>query len=209
MGESVWSYTKRLRIGQLWNMLTLRASSMSALTARIFMNRVRQLGYSLLYSHHEFERRVMDNNMNDTLRAETNFDVPDFVRDPSDAADQVVGRAAKMATKLWISEPENPDERDDLEVLIAAGHISTCFNIIEHLWEYHRDESGELKQNVVPLFEQAKKDWIKLNEDPFWLLDMREAIGKDRGIIVLASCSQQIAYLSELNLRSSWLLLYF
>ena len=67
MGESVWSYTKRLRIGQLWNMLTLRASSMSALTARIFMNRVRQLGYSLLYSHHEFERRVMDNNINDTL----------------------------------------------------------------------------------------------------------------------------------------------
>ena len=154
---------------------------MSALTARIFMNRVRQLGYSLLYSHHEIERRVMDNNINDTLRAEHNRDVPDFVRDPSDAADAVVKRAATMGTKLWISRPETEEERDDLEVLLAAGHISTCFNVIEHLWEYHRNEEGELNEKVVPLFEQAKSDWERLNADPYWLVDLRTAVGKNRG----------------------------
>jgi len=181
MSRSVWSYTKSLSVGQLWDMLTLRAGSMSALTARIFMNRVRQLGYSLLYSHREFERRVMDNNINDTLRAETNQDVPDFVRDPSDAADEVVQEAAQMATKLWINNPEHGEERDDLEILLAAGHISTCFNVIEHLWEYHRDENGELNPKMIPLFEQAKADWMTLNENPFWLVDARTHVGKDRG----------------------------
>lgn len=181
MSQPIWSYTKSLTLGQLIDMVSLRASSMSALTAKIFMHRVRQLGYTLLYSHDHFERRVMDNNINDTLHAEDNTDIPDFLKDPSDAAESVMGTAATMETKLWVNQPENDYERDDLETLVASGHISTCFNIIEHLWEYHRDENGILKEQMVPLFEFAKADWIKLNKDPYWLLDKRESAGKDHG----------------------------
>ncbi|MFT4862661.1 MAG: putative acylesterase/phospholipase RssA [Pseudohongiellaceae bacterium] len=181
MSKPVWSYAKSLTLGQLIDMFVSRASSMSALTAKIFMHRIRQLGYTLLYSHTHFEERVLDNNINDTLHAEHNSNVPDFLRDPSDEAERVVGIAAKMGTKLWVNKPENGDGRDDLESLIAAGHISTCFNIIEHLWEYHRDEDGKLKAEMIPLFEQAKKDWIHLNKDPYWLLDLRENAGKKRG----------------------------
>ena len=181
MSQPIWSYAKNLTIGQLIDMIALRASSMSALTAKIFMHRVRQLGYSLLYSHDHFERRVLDNNINDTLHAEHNPNVPDFAKDPSDAAERVTEIAATMETKLWVNEPENKNERDDLENLIAAGQISTCFNIIEHLWEYHRNEDGELADEMVPLFEQVKADWMHLNEDPYWLLDIREKAGKKRG----------------------------
>jgi hypothetical protein len=66
-------------------------------------------------------------------------------------------------------------------VLIAAGHISTCFNIIEYLWQFHRDEEGNLNENVRELFEHAKADWLKLGEDPYWLVDERQKVGKDRG----------------------------
>ena len=183
MSRSLWSYAKKLSLGEIWDMVTLRASSMSALTAKIFMHRVRQLGYSLLYSHHHFESRVMDNNINDTLHAEHNANVPDFVRDPSDDAEKIMKTAATMGTKLWVDKPKHEGDRDDLDILIASGHISTCFNIIEHLWEYHRDENGQIPEKFQPLFEQAKADWIKLNEDPFWLVNKREFVGKERGAL--------------------------
>jgi hypothetical protein len=183
MKRRLESYARRLRLGQIFDMATLRATSMSALTTRIFMNRIRQLGYSLLYSHEEFERRVMDNNINDinSLTAGENSDVPDFVRAPSDGVQAVVGRAASMGTKLWIDKPKS--KRHDLDVLIAAGHISTCFNVIEYLWQSHRDEYGQLSEGVQELFDYAKADWMRLNEDPYWLVDVRKAVGRKEGTL--------------------------
>jgi hypothetical protein len=105
--------------------------------------------------------------------------VPDWARDPSDAAEEVTKIAATMGTKLWVNESEGGNGRDDLDVLIAAGHISTCFNIIEYLWEYHRDEDGNLAEGMIPLFEQAKVDWFRLNENPYWLRDIRRGRNED------------------------------
>ena len=181
MDADPWSYAKTLRLGQIWDMLSLRASSMSALAARIFMNRIRQLGYTLLYSHHEFERRVMDNNIND-IRALTDdlpHDVPEFVQNPSENVLAIVDRAARMGTRLWIDKPQG--DRHDLEVLVAAGHISTCFNVIEYLWQHQRNEAGQVIEKFVPLYEQARSDWIRLNEDPYLFLDERTEAGAERG----------------------------
>ena len=182
--RSLWSYAKQLRLGQILEMTTLRATSMSALTARIFMNRIRQLGYSLLYSHEEFERRVMDNNINDinSITAGTTEDVPDFVKSPSEEVQSVVETASNMGTKLWISEPKK-GERHDLDILIAAGHISTCFNVIEYLWQAHRDEDGSLQDDVRELFEFAKSDWVRLNENAYLFVDERKGVGREAGVL--------------------------
>ena len=181
MGRSMWSYAKMFRLGTLIDMLALRASSMSALTARIFMNRIRQLGYSLLYSHEEFRKRVMDNNINDikTLREGRSGDLPPFLRDTSELVEKVVERASEMGTKLWIDKPKG--EHHDLDVLVAAGHLSTCFNIIEFIWENHRDEKGDLNDDVVELFDSAKSDWLALNQNPYLLVDRRKEDGKSPG----------------------------
>lgn len=182
MKRQWWSYAKSLRVGQIWDMTSLRASSMSALTSRIFMNRIRQLGYSLLYSHEEFEKRVMDNNINDigSIMTGSSGDLPEFVKSPTVATQKVVKRAAEMGTKLWIDKPER--SRHDLDVLIAAGHVSSCFNVIEYLWQSHRDENGHLRENVRELFEFAKADWQRLNEDPYWLVDNRQSAGRKPGV---------------------------
>ncbi|MGB5738963.1 MAG: hypothetical protein WBM54_06410, partial [Woeseia sp.] len=182
MKRQWWSYAKSLRIGQIWDMTSQRASSMSALTSRIFMNRIRQLGYSLLYSHEEFEKRVMDNNINDigSITAGGSGDLPEFVKSPTVATQVVVKRAAEMGTKLWIDKPDR--ERHDLDVLIAAGHVSTCFNVIEYLWQSHRDEHGQIKENVRDLFEFAKADWHLLNEDPYRFVDHRQSAGRKPGV---------------------------
>lgn len=179
---NVWSYAKTLRVGTLIDMASLRATSMSALTARIFMNRIRQLGYSLLYSHDEFRKRVMDNNINDinSLAEGHSDDMPDFVKNPSKALKDVVKRAAEMGTKLWIDRPKEGG-RHDLDVLIAAGHVSTCFNVIEYLWEFHRYDRVNLNDNVKELFEFVQADWQKFNDDPYWLVDERNCAGRAPG----------------------------
>ncbi|MGB5345332.1 MAG: patatin-like phospholipase family protein [Woeseia sp.] len=181
MKRQWWSYAKRLRVGQIWDMTTLRATSMSALTSRIFMNRIRQLGYSLLYSHEEFEKRVMDNNINDigSITAGNSGDLPEFVKSPSIAVQFVVTRAAEMGTKLWIDKPAH--ERHDLDVLIAAGHVSTCFNVIEYLWQSQRDENGEILESCRELYEFVQADWQRLNENPYWLVDERQQVGREPG----------------------------
>ena len=52
---------------------------------------------------------------------------------------------------------------------------------IEYLWEFHRDESGNPNDNVKELFEFAKADWEKFNEDPYWLVDQRNNTGRAPG----------------------------
>ncbi len=187
MRRSLWYYAKNIRFGQLLDMAILRATSMSALTARIFMNRIRQLGYAMLYSHEEFGKRMMINNINDirSLSEGRGGDLPDFVRSPSEQMVFVVERAAKMKTKLWIDKPDH--DRHDLEILIAAGHISTCFNVIEYLWTSHRDDDGRLEEPVRELFEFARADWVRLNEDPYWMVDRRKASGRKPGVLFWTS----------------------
>ena len=84
-----------------------------------------------------------------------------------------------MGTKLWIDKPES--ERHDLDVLIAAGHISTCFNVIEYLWQSHQDEHGNISEDYRELYEYVKADWMRLNEDPYWLVDVRKMVGRKEG----------------------------
>lgn len=176
--RSLWYYAKKLRLGMLWEMLTLRAGSLSALASRIYMNRIRQLGYTLLYSHEEFEKRVMDNDIN-TLVVRREDDVPDDI-DLSEAVDKVIKRATTMRTKMWIDKPKG--HRDDLEVMIATGQITTCYNIIKYLWSHKRDENGELSEEFRALFDLAMTDWKKFNEDPFLFVDERSKAGRDRGV---------------------------
>jgi predicted acylesterase/phospholipase RssA len=177
MRRSLWYYAKKVKLGELWEMITLRAGSLSALASRIYMNRIRQLGYTLLYSHDEFEKRVMDNDIN-TLVVKRQSEIPEAIQ-VSDKVKKVVERAATMRTKLWIDQPEG--ERDDLEVMIAAGQITTCFNIIKYLWLHHRDEDKNLREEVLPLFEQAESDWQNFALDPFLFVDERNKAGRKRG----------------------------
>jgi len=178
MRRSLWAYAKKLRLGNLWDMLTLRIGSLSALASRIYMNRIRQLGYTLLYSHEEFEKRILDNDIN-TLLAKRNSDIPESIK-ISDKVEKLIARAATMRTKLWIDK--HGGERDDLEVMIAAGQVTTCFNIMKYLWQCHRDDKGNLHKNVEQLYKQAESDWQKLSENPYLFVDERSLAGRKPGL---------------------------
>lgn len=104
-----WSYLRKVKIRDVADMLTLRAGSLSALTASIFMNRIRSLSYSAAYSREDLDKHVMTNQIFaleqpvDGKPGDWPKDWPEEVEPISAAASDIVILAAHMKTKLWIN----------------------------------------------------------------------------------------------------------
>jgi predicted acylesterase/phospholipase RssA len=113
-----WSYIKGMRVNDLINMLKLRIGSVSALTASIFMNRIRSLSYSAAYTRENVGGHIIANQifaLEKTAKGQLT-EWPDgmseFAKPLSAESSAIVALAAHMPTKLWINELHAP----------AAGH---------------------------------------------------------------------------------------
>jgi hypothetical protein len=116
-----WSYIKKMRVRDLWDMVTLRVGSVSALTASIYMNRIRALSYSSAYTREGLDDHIIANEIF-ALEPQTHKQgtraLPDGLeqrlRPLSPDATAVVELAAHMPTKLWINDIEVPQPDDPL-----------------------------------------------------------------------------------------------
>lgn len=116
-----WSYIKKLRVRDLWDMVTLRVGSVSALTASIFMDRIRALSYSAAYTREGLDDHIIANEIF-ALEPQTHKEgtraLPDGLeqrlRPLSPDAMAVIELAAHMPTKLWINDIEEPEPDDPL-----------------------------------------------------------------------------------------------
>jgi len=104
-----WQYLRRLRIRDLVDMAKLRVGSVSALTASIFMNRIRALSYSAAYSRQSLGEHIIANQIF-ALERDTSGSFPGLAGEASllaklmsDDAAAIVALAAHMPTKLWIN----------------------------------------------------------------------------------------------------------
>jgi len=90
-------------------MISLRVSSTSALTASIYMNRIRSLSYSALFSRRDLESHVITNEIFSLERCESGKpsewpeDFPADIARLSEDASAIITLAAHMQTKLWIN----------------------------------------------------------------------------------------------------------
>jgi hypothetical protein len=71
--------------------------------------------------------------------------------------------ATHMETTLWFDEHQ--EELKSRENLIATGQATTCFNLIKMAYLF-----GNTDQEWVKLKEDLLSDWMKFQENPFWLL---------------------------------------
>ena len=168
-------YIDRLRLGDLIQMGALRGGSVSALTSKIYMNRIRGLGYAVTYSREDLKSRVLDNEIF-TLQVETDLD-DEFHRmlksrgawPPPRELSGIIGKASTMATKLWIDRDED-DTLNDLDYLVVAGQATFAYNLMRHLWEECREGGEWMDPGTGDVFEQALVEWKKLVDDPLSLL---------------------------------------
>ena len=179
--KSPGKYINKLRISDLVRMGVLRAGSTAALTSTIFMDRIRGLGYSTVFSRHDLKDKVLTNEIfalqnrideNDSyhtmLTKEGAWPLPPELK-------RIVGVAATMPTKLWIDHNEG-DPLNDLDYLVVCGQATICYNLMEFIWEELREDDGTwVDPGMDETFNKAMTEWKKLMQDPLCLLKDRRA----------------------------------
>ena len=178
-------YINKLRMGDLLQMGVLRAGSTAALTAAIFMDRIRGLGYATAFSRDDLQDKILTNEIFACLKnLETEDKFHTMLKSkkawpPSDDLLDIISIAATMPTKLWIDketdEKLNPRGLNDLDYLVVCGQATICYNLMEYLWEELREEDGTwIDPNTEGLFKSTLVEWKKLMAEPLCLLMERK-----------------------------------
>jgi hypothetical protein len=202
-----WHYLKGLHISDLLGMVRLRAGSMMALSADIYMHRIRQLGYSLLFSHKELVPTLLSNEIHAIKRSgNLTATFSGQCENVSEEVRAIVDLCSGMATKGWfdpvspdtlkqgvsfrlddtkltrMAKRDNGDQRGDLDVLTACGQVTTCYNIIRYVQQKLdsglADGGDPATDSLRSLLDRARKDWNRLQATPFMFVDERLQAGR-------------------------------
>jgi predicted acylesterase/phospholipase RssA len=164
VGVNVWHAVQNLTVSRTVDLVDLRLKSLYALTANVFMSRIRRLGYQNAYFDEKYKDRTVANLIYELTPGRPHTKVPAWLL-PSDAMQKVAADATAMATTLWFTKnTELPD-------LVACGQFTLCFNLLAHIVRRHGDAPEAYPPAVREVFEQARRDWQELRTDPYHLLD--------------------------------------
>ncbi len=174
-----WHYLRQLRLADVARMVRLRVGSTAALTAKVYLHRIRQLGYSAVFAadhgDNPLSARIMTNEiftLQDDAKADSSLPAP------TAEMREIAGLAASMKTAVWVDPDVTFRGRPELDILISAGQSATCYNLMLHL----RKRFGEPETGYIPgghpargLYDKLQSMWQQLQADPFSLLDERVA----------------------------------
>jgi len=166
---AAWDDFRKLRLSQAATLLSLRLTSLLALTSSVFMRRIRQLVFGLIYGQGQYEDRRVSNLIYSLQRA---WKQPaESVQPPSAALLKAIDIANAMPTTLWFNGP------DELPSLVACGQATLCHSLMK--WVVRRFGAEPVRhadQRVAALWRQLDVDWRQLNEEPF--ANLRRRLGK-------------------------------
>jgi predicted acylesterase/phospholipase RssA len=173
IGDRAWASLKRLRIGQVRNMLKLRITSLLALTSSIFMKRIRNLVYGLAYGkdNSEFKGKRVSNLIYTLAPSKTRNALVQGVTKPSELLGQIACVAFNQKTTLWF------DQNYQQPCLIAAGQASLCYNMIKLFSRHYGNDPSVYSGDVKIMWDRLEADWVAFNLDPFFML--KEAVTED------------------------------
>lgn len=160
----LWPFLKHLTLPELIDLISGRAKSLIALTASVFMKRVRALVYKDIKVHPSYLNREISNLIYDLDDAGKFRD--DIVEQlaPTEEFRDLTQRAEEVGTALWIHEPE------ELRNLVACGQVTICFNLMRYILD---KRNAELTTNGSPesqIYQQASALWSDLKRDRYALL---------------------------------------
>lgn len=148
-----WKNFGELRLSELSQMVSMRISSLVALTDQVFFNRVRALNYSLVKFNPTLKGKVISHEIFDlTAREKQHAEI-----DPTNRMYNIVKAASTMETRIWFKSDE------EIDWIIATGQITMCYNLIEFLLDNPEPKSASYNA----LLQAALADWAKLRDDPY------------------------------------------
>ncbi|MBI2185956.1 MAG: patatin-like phospholipase family protein [Acidobacteria bacterium] len=160
VGAGTWQHVRRLRLRQVADMLGLRTSSTWALTAGVYFNRIRLLGYSVVELVPQLKARMIRHEIYDVITQDDAAKLPAWL-EPSAHVVDVARRSYELQTKLWF------DKTEELEDAVACGQFTMCYNLLAHIeMRGGRERSPALEAIVAT----SRADWELLREDPHALI---------------------------------------
>jgi hypothetical protein len=186
--RALWHYVKSLKLAEAWLVIKLRLLSVIRLASEIFLNRVRQLSYRWVLAFKKLEHKVVPNEIfklkvldsttgQNTMTPRGQFQLPGWMMTSSAQIDAIVEKASSMPTQIYLDDGPEPgvSAEQNLRILAACGNLTTCFNILEHLWQLHGNgDTSNQGDNAFPgdphalsLFKETRTMWLQLQSDPF------------------------------------------
>ncbi|MEZ4698921.1 MAG: patatin-like phospholipase family protein [Rhodothermales bacterium] len=173
--RALWSDIKGLTLTQVVEMGVARMASLFALSSRVFMKRIRQMGYDLLYESPEYAGRQLSTLIYDLTPENPQYR---YLRtgflDPTPTLRRVIGVAAGLPTGLWF------EAEYELPCLVATGQATLCYNLMKYIAANYELAGAKVENEDAPrmpmtpdiqaLWDRLEADWRALNDDPYALL---------------------------------------
>lgn len=149
VASGFWKGLLSLRGSHLLELASVRVQSLIAITADVFMKRIRSLGYERLLRDPAYTS--VANLIYDLERA-CAAGKPGLT--PSGAQMEIERKAAAVKTQLWFDRG-----MEDALDLIACGQSTTCFNLLELM----REDAAARRSAAFATLEAM---WAQLQQEP-------------------------------------------
>lgn len=160
----LWPYLRHLTVPELFELVNSRAKSLVALTASVFMKRVRELVYRDISVYEKYKDRHFSNLIYDLDDTGKFADAVVAELAPTEQFRRLAVAAEDVDTSLWLKGPE------DLRNLIACGQVTTCFNLLRYVLEKRARQLGTAGSREAEIYGRAVTLWRQLKDDAYSLL---------------------------------------
>lgn len=164
VGILAWNDLKTLTINQVVNGIYLRVSSLQAMAGSVFMNRIRNMGFTFIYQQYrakDGDQGKLISNLIYELRTGSQLaQLPKEVEPPSKEILKIIDAAANMPTTLWFTEDKQLDN------LIISGQVTTCYNLMVYITRKHGDDPSSYPDDIQLLWKGLVIDWHKFSSHP-------------------------------------------
>ena len=162
-GIELWKYLKKLTVPEVVEFAGSRIESLVAMSSKVFMKRIRDLGYTSIFADTEINQKIVPNQIYDldknlNFRADWSRFIGEAELTPSERLRKVSQRAEGYATNLWFLSP------DELDNLIFCGRATVCYKIIKYLLRYRAAQLALPDSSESALFAKARAIWRELNQ---------------------------------------------
>ncbi len=161
-GIEPWRFLKRLTVPEVVELANSRLDSLVAMSSKVFMKRIRDLGYTSIFADTNLNQKLVPNQIYD-LDKNLNFrnDWSEFITKaeltPSERLRGISRRAEGYATNLWFLSP------DELDNLILCGQATICYKIIKYLLRYRAAQLAVPESGESVLFARVRAIWGEVN----------------------------------------------
>lgn len=179
------TFISHTKFATIESLLMNRAKSVVLLSSTVFLKRMRQLNYDVLYENPAWENRRITSTVYE-LRPEEKWrdrlpdskgkkknrqelELPQYLA-PSEAIQRNSALAASMGTTLWFT-PEDKAVGVP-QALLAAGQYTMCFNLLDYLEKIDQNPTNLTAGHrlLIACKPQLLAAWQKFQQDPQWMV---------------------------------------